>query len=72
MFFGREPEDQVLVHVVPLFTDPDGKLIVFQTYEDAVKKCQEMNSKLVDRNLRYFVERQLASDMGRTEWKEFP
>ena len=38
-------------------TDADDKLIVFQTYEDADKKCEQLNSALVDRNMRYFVER---------------
>ena len=42
-------------------TDADDKLMVFQTYEDAVTKCEYLNSRLVDRNLRYSVERRLIS-----------
>jgi hypothetical protein len=37
--------------------DADGKVIIFQTYEEATQRCEEMNAKLVDRNLRYSVER---------------
>ena len=38
-------------------SDAAGKVIIFQNYDDAVKKCEEMNSKKVDRNLRYSAER---------------
>jgi hypothetical protein len=43
------------------YTDADGKTVWFQTHDEAVKRCEEMNSKLVDRNLRYFVDRQLIN-----------
>lgn len=42
-------------------TDADGKTVIFQSHEEAVKRCEEMNSNLVDRNLRYFVDRQLIT-----------
>jgi hypothetical protein len=30
--------------------DSDGRVIIFQTYEEAVKRCEELNAKKVDRN----------------------
>ena len=44
--------------------DADGKVIIFQTYEEAVKRCEELNAKKVDRNLSYRVERQLTHYFG--------
>ena len=41
--------------------DADGKVIIFQNYEEATKRCAEMNAKLVDRNLRYSVEQRPTS-----------
>ena len=43
------------------FSDADGMVIIFQTYEEAVKKCEHLNSAKVDRNLVYSVERRLIT-----------
>jgi hypothetical protein len=47
------------------FEDADGKVIIFQTYEEATQRCEKMNAKLVDRNFRYSVERQLTHYFGK-------
>ena len=44
--------------------DADGKVIIFQTYEEAVKRCEELNARKVDRNLSYRVERRLTHYFG--------
>jgi len=41
--------------------DADGKVIIFQSYEEAVQRCQELNDKKVDRNLSYRVERRVTN-----------
>jgi hypothetical protein len=44
--------------------DADGKVIIYQTYEEAVKRCEQLNARKVDRNLSYRVERKLTHYFG--------
>jgi hypothetical protein len=36
--------------------DADGRVRIFQTYEEAMQRYEEMNAKLMDSNFRYSVE----------------
>jgi hypothetical protein len=44
--------------------DADGKVIVFETYKEAVQCCDTLNAAKVDRNLVYSVERKLHHYFG--------
>ena len=59
--FGQRSAGGYFGRVKTRHVDADGKVIIFQTYEEAAKRCEEMNASLVDRNLHYSVERRLIS-----------